>query len=152
MRRTLCLAFQATACRLCVGYRSKADKRRARGRLAARKLLTARDFLGIATCTAVVPVAPSRVVLLLFLAAQALDGVFTYVGVTAYGLIAEGNFLLATWMALVGPGPALLGAKMVASGCGVLLYSCGIHRTLAALTVLYAVGAIGPWLMIYTGN
>jgi hypothetical protein len=96
--------------------------------------------------------AVSRVILLLFLAAQAFDGVFTYVGVTAYGLAAEGNILLATWIAFVGPAPALLGAKMVASGCGVVLYSRGIHRTLAVLTMVYAVGAIGPWLMIYTGN
>ena len=89
-----------------------------------------------------------RVVLLLFLAAQAFDGVFTYVAVDAHGLAAEGNTLIATWMALVGPGPALLGAKLLAAGGGVLLYVRGVHRMLALLTILYAVVAIAPWLLV----
>ena len=90
----------------------------------------------------------SRAVLMLFLAAQACDGVFTYAAVSAYGLAAEGNQLLATWMALVGPAPALVGAKTLAAACGVLLYIKGIHRTLAVLTVLYTVGAVGPWIFV----
>jgi hypothetical protein len=88
------------------------------------------------------------VVLLLFLAAQACDGLFTYAAVSAYGLAAEGNLLLATWMALVGPAPALVGAKALAGACGVLLYLKGVHRTLAVLTALYAVGAVGPWIVV----
>jgi hypothetical protein len=92
---------------------------------------------------------PARLVLLLFLAAQACDGLFTYVAVSAFGLAAEGNVLLATWMGLVGPAPALLGAKMLAAGCGVLLYLKGVHRTLALLTLLYAVGAVGPWMVVF---
>jgi hypothetical protein len=91
----------------------------------------------------------SRVMLLLFLAAQGFDGLFTYTAVHAYGLHAEGNFLIATWIALVGPAAALFGAKTVASACGVLLYSRGMHRTLSLLTVVYGVGAIGPWLMVF---
>ena len=85
--------------------------------------------------------------LLLFLTAQACDGVFTYVAVSAFGLTAEGNALLATWMALVGPGPALVGAKVLAGACGVLLYLKGVHRTLMLLTLIYGVGAVGPWLV-----
>jgi len=90
----------------------------------------------------------SRVMLLLFLTAQGFDGLFTYTAVHAYGLHAEGNVLIATWIALVGPAAALLGAKAVAGACGVFLYARGMHRTLSVLTMLYAIGAIGPWLMV----
>jgi hypothetical protein len=91
----------------------------------------------------------SRVMLLLFLAAQAFDGLFTYTAVHAYGLDAEGNIVIATWMALVGPAAALFGAKTLASACGVLLYIRGMHRTLSVLTMVYMVGAIGPWMMVF---
>src|SRR5687768_17388470 len=91
----------------------------------------------------------SRVVLLLFLAAQVCDGIFTYAAIHAYGTAAEGNLLLATWMALVGPTPALIGAKALATACGVLLYIRGVHRILALLTLVYAFGAIGPWMMVF---
>jgi hypothetical protein len=90
-----------------------------------------------------------RIILALFLVAQGYDGLFTYTAVSAEGLVAEGNVLLATWMALIGPAPALFGAKLLAACCGVILYKRGVHRTLAMLTVLYAVAAIGPWLMIF---
>jgi hypothetical protein len=91
----------------------------------------------------------ARLSLLLFVVAQIWDGVFTYVAVGAYGLMAEGNLLLATWMGLVGTAPTLLGAKLLASVCGVLLYVRGVHRTLAVLTLLYMAGAVGPWLFIF---
>jgi hypothetical protein len=91
-----------------------------------------------------------RVMLLLFLAMQAFDGLFTYTAVNVYGLHAEGNVLIATWMALVGPAPALFGAKTLAAVCGVILYVRGVHRTLALLTALYGVGAIAPWLVIFS--
>jgi hypothetical protein len=93
-----------------------------------------------------------RVILALFLVAQAFDGLFTYTAVNAYGLHAEGNVLIATWMALVGPAAALFGAKTVAAACGVLLYVRGVHKTLTLLTVLYVIGAIGPWLMVFGGH
>jgi hypothetical protein len=88
----------------------------------------------------------SRVGLLLFLVAQFWDGLFTWVAVDLYGLPAEGNVILATWMAVAGPGPTLVAAKVGAAACGVLLYARGIHRVLAGLTAYYAIGAIGPWL------
>jgi hypothetical protein len=90
-----------------------------------------------------------RVVLLLFLAAQGLDGLLTYAAVQAYGLHAEGNVVVGTWMALVGPAPALFGAKTLASACGLLLYLRGLHKTLSMLTVLYGLGAIVPWLVVF---
>jgi hypothetical protein len=87
-------------------------------------------------------------VLALFLVAQAFDGVFTYVMVRAEGIAAEGNALLATWMTIVGPAPALLGAKTLAAACGILLYALGVHRALGWLTVFYAAVAIVPWLVV----
>ena len=84
----------------------------------------------------------------MFLVAQACDGIFTYAAIAADGLAAEGNLILATWMGLIGPGPALMGAKLVACFCGMILYERGVHRTLAVLTMLYAVAAVGPWLLI----
>ena len=94
----------------------------------------------------------SRLTLLLFLTAQGFDGLFTYIAVHAYGVHAEGNLLIVTWMALVGPGAALFGAKAVAGACGLLLYARGMHRTLSLLTILYVIGAIGPWLMVYVSH
>lgn len=90
-----------------------------------------------------------RVILLLFLVAQAYDGLFTYVAVSAVGLHAEGNALLAAGMALAGPGPALVVAKLVAAGAGIFVYFRGMYRLLAGLTTLYALAAIGPWLLVY---
>jgi hypothetical protein len=91
----------------------------------------------------------SRLMLLLFLVAQLWDGIFTWVAVDVHGLAAEGNAILGTWMALAGPTPTLLAAKIGAAAGGVLLYQRGVHGVLAGLTVLYAVGAIGPWLAHY---
>jgi hypothetical protein len=90
----------------------------------------------------------SRLTLALFILAQACDGLFTYAAVRAYGIGAEGNLILATWMALVGPSLTLLVAKCTAAGLGVLLYARGTHRTLAALTLLYTVGAVVPWILV----
>ena len=92
----------------------------------------------------------SRAMFLLFLVVQCLDGLFTYAAVHAYGLHAEGNVLIATWIALVGPAPALFGAKTLAAACGLVLYFRGMHRTLLLLTMMYGVAAIGPWLVIFT--
>lgn len=93
-------------------------------------------------------VRPSRIVLVLFLLAQVCDGLLTYIAVSSFGVAAEGNILLATWIMLIGPAPALLGAKILASGCGIVLYLYGVHRALAALTALYAIGAVAPWVVV----
>ena len=94
---------------------------------------------------------PARLVLLLFLVAQLWDGLFTYAAVHAYGIEAEGNQIISTWMTLVGPAPTIVAAKMLACACGLLLYMKGVHRTLALLTLIYAAAAIGPWLVIFHG-
>jgi hypothetical protein len=85
----------------------------------------------------------------MFLVAQACDGLFTYFAVQTYGIMAEGNVLLATWIALVGPGPALMGAKLMAAGCGVLLYWLDRRAVLLGLTVFYGLVAVGPWVTIF---
>ncbi len=90
-----------------------------------------------------------RLVLLLFIVCQGWDGVFTWVAVETHGLAAEGNALLAGWMALIGPGPTLLAAKFGAVAGGMLLYHQRVHVALAGLTLLYSVGAIAPWMAHY---
>jgi hypothetical protein len=91
----------------------------------------------------------SRLILVLFLAAQAFDGVFTYVAVNAVGTHAESNALLASWMTMIGPGPALFLAKGIAVAAGTFVYRRGLHGLLAGLTAIYAAAAIGPWLYVY---
>ena len=93
---------------------------------------------------------PARIVLLLFLVAQFWDGLFTWVAVDSHGISAEGNTILAAWMLLAGPAPTLVAAKLAAAAGGVLLYARGVHGVLAGLTLFYAVGAIGPWLVHYS--
>ena len=68
---------------------------------------------------------------MLFLLAQAADGVMTYVGVTTLGVHLEANPLLASLMAAFGQGTALTGAKLLASGLGISLHLIGTHRILA---------------------
>ena len=87
-----------------------------------------------------------RLIFAVFLVFQVADGLITYGAVSIYGSLAEGNPLLQTWIDLVGAGPALFGAKLLASGCGAILYVLGSTRALAALTVLYFVAALLPWL------
>ena len=89
---------------------------------------------------------PGRLVFAVFLVFQAADGMITYGAVSIYGGAAEGNPLLQTWIHLAGAGPALSGAKLLASGCGAVLYGLGFSRVLAALTALYFFAVILPWL------
>ncbi len=87
-----------------------------------------------------------HLLLAVFVVLQAADGLMTYAAVSIFGPQAEANPLLVTWMSLMGSGPALLGAKLLACGCGAILYACGTHQILAGLTALYLVGAVMPWL------
>jgi hypothetical protein len=97
----------------------------------------------------VASVVTPQLIVAVFLVAQACDGLMTYAAVQLFGPSAEGNPLLATWIVLVGPETAIVGAKLLASACGVLLHYHGTHRVLFGLTVLYGVAAIGPWLAIF---
>ena len=86
------------------------------------------------------------VVIVLFLLAQAADGVMTYVGVATFGVNMEANPLLASLMAMFGQGATIAGAKVTASILGISLHLVGVHRILAVLTGVYAVGALLPWI------
>jgi hypothetical protein len=84
-------------------------------------------------------------VIVLFLLAQAADGVMTYVGVTTLGVHLEANPLLASLMNAFGQGAAVAAAKVLASGLGISLHLIGVHRVLAVLTGIYLVAAVLPW-------
>ena len=81
-----------------------------------------------------------------FLMAQALDGIFTYIGLVTFGPAVEGNPLLAWLMATVGAPVALTGAKLAAAAFGIILHLTAVHRTVALLAILYVSAAIVPWV------
>lgn len=83
-----------------------------------------------------------------FLLTQILDGIFTYTGVSIFGIAAEGNPLLAWLMTSYGELIALAGAKILAACCGVALYLLGVDRLLAVLTLVYIGGALIPWTIV----
>jgi hypothetical protein len=91
---------------------------------------------------------PGRLVFAIFIVLQIADGLITYGAVSVFGNVAEGNPLIQTWFHLIGPGPTLFGAKLLACRCGAVLHAIGVRRTLAALTGLYLLVAVGPWLRI----
>lgn len=88
------------------------------------------------------------IVLVAFLLVQCFDGVFTYVGVTAFGPGIEANPVVAGLMAHLGDGPGLLSAKMMAAFLGICLHFREVHLAVAALTGFYAAAAIAPWTLI----
>jgi uncharacterized membrane protein len=88
------------------------------------------------------------VVVVVFLIAQACDGVFTYIGVSVYGVGIEGNPLLAWLMSAIGEGPAVAAAKMIAGAFGIALHLTAVHRVLAALSAFYLAVAVLPWIAI----
>ena len=87
-------------------------------------------------------------VLVAFLLVQCLDGVFTYVGVSVFGLGIEANPIIAGLMTHLGHGPGLLSAKMLAVLLGILLHLRRVHMAVAMLTGFYAAAAIAPWTVI----
>jgi arginine exporter protein ArgO len=91
-----------------------------------------------------------RLWLAIFVLLQLADGVLTYAAVTRFGASVEGNPILATWMLITGAAPALIGAKLLACGCGAVLYATGVHGVLAGLSALYLFVAVVPWLQIFS--
>ena len=87
-------------------------------------------------------------VVVAFLLAQALDGVFTYVGVRQYGLSVEANPLLGWLMASFGSGIALAAAKAAAGAFGIALHLSAVHRLVAALAAFYLAVAVVPWIAL----
>lgn len=88
-----------------------------------------------------------RIIICTFLVLQMLDGTMTYAGVRLLGQHVEANAVLAWYMDLLGVGVALAMAKLVACGCGLVLYSKRWHRTLAALSGIYLGLAVVPWFL-----
>ena len=89
-----------------------------------------------------------NLVVIVFLLAQACDGVLTYVGVSVYGLHMEGNPILGWMMTAMGQGAALATAKAVAGGFGIALHLGSVHKVVAALAAFYVAVAIVPWIAI----
>jgi hypothetical protein len=90
-----------------------------------------------------------RLWLFVFVVLQAADGLLTYAAVERFGIGAEGNPILATWILLTGSAPALIGAKLLACFCGVVLYAAGGYHALVGLSALYLVAAIMPWVGVF---
>jgi uncharacterized membrane protein len=88
------------------------------------------------------------IALLIFLIAQASDGVLTYVGVSTYGLRIEANPLIGWLMSLIGQGAALATAKVAAGVFGIALHLSAVHRAVAILAVFYLAVAVLPWVAI----
>jgi hypothetical protein len=89
---------------------------------------------------------------LAFVTVQALDGVFSYVGVATLGPGIEANPLLGWYLEVFGPGAAFLGAKLFAVACGAVLYMTHHHRVVAGLTLMYVVFAVGPWIHVLSSH
>jgi uncharacterized membrane protein len=87
-------------------------------------------------------------VLLVFLLAQASDGVLTYIGVSTYGLHMEGNPIIGWLMAAIGQGPALATAKLAAGFFGIALHLSAVHKAVAVLAFFYLAAAVIPWVAI----
>jgi uncharacterized membrane protein len=88
------------------------------------------------------------IAVLVFLIAQASDGVLTYVGVSTYGRHIEANPLIGWLMSLIGQGAALATAKGAAVFFGIALHLSAVHRAVALLAVLYLAVAVFPWVAI----
>jgi hypothetical protein len=88
------------------------------------------------------------VALIVFLLAQASDGVLTYIGVSTYGVHVEGNPLIAWLMSSMGEGPALATAKLTAGFFGIALHMSAVHRAVALLAAFYVAVAVVPWVAI----
>ena len=86
--------------------------------------------------------------LALFLLMQLLDGVLTYVGVSAFGIGIEGNPIVAALMKHLGHGLGLLSAKVAAAVLGVCLHLHEIHSVVALLAGFYLTAAVAPWTLI----
>jgi hypothetical protein len=99
---------------------------------------------------AVIPASRDRfgnVIVVMFLIAQMLDFIFTYLGVAAFG-VREGNPLLEHSMRAMGLGTSLAIAKLVAVAGAATLHLLAFHRLLASLTIIYLALAILPWTWV----
>jgi len=87
--------------------------------------------------------------LLGFVLVQCLDGAFTYLGVSIWGLGIEANPLVSSAVATAGLGAGLAGTKAIAIAFGMLLHLCRVHYLVALLTAIYIAAAILPWTALF---
>ena len=86
--------------------------------------------------------------LVIFLLAQALDGVLTYVGVSTFGARMEGNPFIGWLMSAMGQAAGLATAKLAAGVFGIALHLSAVHKAVALLAVFYVAVAVLPWIVI----
>ena len=84
-----------------------------------------------------------------FLCAQVLDGVFTYLGVTIWGPSVEANPIVSSAVSIAGLGVGLSAVKLTAIAFGMMLHRRRVHALLALLTAIYFAAAILPWTAIF---
>ncbi|HZR22403.1 MAG TPA: DUF5658 family protein [Vicinamibacterales bacterium] len=84
-----------------------------------------------------------------FVLAQVLDGVFTYLGVRIWGLGIEANPVVSSAVAMAGPVAGLTAVKLIAISFGALLHVRRVHNLVALLTAIYFAAAILPWTAIF---
>jgi len=88
---------------------------------------------------------------LAFVTVQVLDGIMSYIGVAKHGPGIEANPLVAWYLGAFGPALGFAAAKLFAVTCGAVLYFTARHQWVAALTLLYLVFAVGPWIHVLAG-
>lgn len=88
------------------------------------------------------------VAVVVFIVVQALDGIFTYLGIHAWGPSIEANPIMSSALATVGVGPGLATAKLFAVSLGILLHLRRVHLVVAFLTAFYLAAAIVPWAFL----
>ena len=88
------------------------------------------------------------VAVIVFLLAQASDGILTYIGVSTFGRTIEGNPMIVWLMAAFGDGAGLATAKLAAACFGIALHLSAVHKAVAALAAFYVVVAIVPWVTL----
>lgn len=86
-----------------------------------------------------------------FLLAQYLDGIFTYLGVMRFGIAIEANPLISALMSSFGGGAAIVIAKVTAIVLGMALHLGRVHRAVAFLAAFYIAAAIVPWSIVLFG-
>jgi hypothetical protein len=87
-------------------------------------------------------------VVVAFVLAQCLDGMFTYLGVGIWGIGIEANPLISSAMTAGGVVAGLGGAKLLAISLGIMLHLRRVHNVVALLTAIYFIGAILPWSVL----
>lgn len=85
---------------------------------------------------------------------QVLDGFFTFLGISFFGLEAEGNPLVRSIMAAIGPGAGIALVKCLAISIIICICMFGyrvgwLGKALKATAVIYFLAAIVPWSIVF---